>query len=124
MEELDNSMPMGGEGDIVEDEELQLPDLSDVAPDSLEAAKQFNRDLSGWNTMRVTNMKYMFKHANAFNDNISNWKTSIISQGEEIWRAFRAPALPCLSGMVYRWPWSAGALCRSQVPGARVHHAA
>ena len=42
MEELDNSMPMGGEGDIVEDEELQLPDLSDVAPDSLEAAKQFN----------------------------------------------------------------------------------
>ena len=42
MEELDNSMPMGGEGDIVEDEELQLPDLSDVAPDSLEFAKQFN----------------------------------------------------------------------------------
>ena len=31
MEELENSLPMGGEGDIVEDEELELPNLSDLS---------------------------------------------------------------------------------------------
>ena len=40
MEELENSMPMGGEGDIVENEELELPNLSDVGSPQLEALKQ------------------------------------------------------------------------------------
>lgn len=40
MEELENSLPMGGEGDIVEDEELELPNLSDVGSPQLEALKQ------------------------------------------------------------------------------------
>ena len=39
-EKLENSMPMGGEGDIVEDEELELPNLSDVGSPQLEALKQ------------------------------------------------------------------------------------
>ena len=39
MEELENSMPMGGEGEIVE-EELELPNLSDVGSPQLEALKQ------------------------------------------------------------------------------------
>lgn len=47
MEELENSVPMGGEGEIVEDDELELPDLSDVGSDSLEAAKQFNQQGTG-----------------------------------------------------------------------------
>ena len=40
MEELENSMPMGGEGEIVEEEELELPNLSDVGSPQLEALKQ------------------------------------------------------------------------------------
>ena len=40
MEELENSMPMGGEGDIVENEELELPNLSDVGSPQLEALTQ------------------------------------------------------------------------------------
>lgn len=47
MEELENSLPMGGEGEIVEDEELELPNLSDVGSNSLEAAKQFNQQGTG-----------------------------------------------------------------------------
>ena len=40
MEELENSMPMGGEGKVVEEEELELPNLSDVGSPQLEALKQ------------------------------------------------------------------------------------
>ena len=40
MEELENSVPMGGEGDVVENEELELPNLSDVGSPQLEALKQ------------------------------------------------------------------------------------
>lgn len=39
-------------------------------------AYTFNDDLSGWNTSAITDMAYMFNSAYAFNGNISTWDTA------------------------------------------------
>jgi surface protein len=39
----------------------------------------FNRDIGGWNTSSVTNMKYMFYEASSFNQNIGLWDTSSVT---------------------------------------------
>jgi surface protein len=36
----------------------------------------FNQDISGWDTSQVTNMEWMFSGATAFNQDISGWDTS------------------------------------------------
>ena len=42
MEELENQLPQGGEEEIVEEEELALPDMTDLGGAQLEAIKQAN----------------------------------------------------------------------------------
>ena len=37
----------------------------------------FNRDISNWDTSKVTNMQAMFKDANGFNQDISDWNVSL-----------------------------------------------
>jgi surface protein len=40
----------------------------------------FNQDISGWNTSGVTNMDYMFNGAVAFNQNIGGWNTGSVTR--------------------------------------------
>jgi surface protein len=42
----------------------------------LQNAVVFNQNISSWNTSKVTNMSYMFYNAPAFNQNIGSWNTS------------------------------------------------
>ena len=39
-----------------------------------EGASSFNKDISGWDVTRVTDMSSMFESAKAFNRDISNWE--------------------------------------------------
>jgi len=39
----------------------------------------FNQDISSWNTSSVTNMSMMFQSATAFNGDISSWDTSSVT---------------------------------------------
>ena len=48
------------------------------------SARNFNRDLSGWNVGRVTNMREMFYYAPSFNRDISNWDVSRVITMEEM----------------------------------------
>jgi surface protein len=43
-----------------------------------QGAKEFNSDLSKWDTSKVDNMSIMFSHTN-FNSDISNWDTSNVT---------------------------------------------
>ncbi len=47
MEELENQLPQGGEEEIVEEEELALPDMTDLGGAQLEAVKQANQQSKG-----------------------------------------------------------------------------
>jgi surface protein len=48
----------------------------------------FNQDISGWDTSNVTNMYRTFKIAQAFNKNIGSWDTSkVTTMGEMFWGA-------------------------------------
>ena len=40
------------------------------------SVSSFNQDISAWDTSRVTNMGAMFKNASAFNQPIGVWNTS------------------------------------------------
>lgn len=42
-------------------------------------AYTFNDDLSGWDTSAITDMAYMFTSAYAFNGNISTWNTGLVT---------------------------------------------
>ncbi|CAL6422427.1 unnamed protein product, partial [Bathycoccus prasinos] len=44
-----------------------------------EMAKNFNGDISNWDTSKVTNMYYMFRGCILFNRNIGNWDTSQVT---------------------------------------------
>ena len=54
-----------------------MTSLFDV--DVNEASGDFNEDLSGWDTSRVTTMQYMFYGASSFNGNVSSWDTSNVT---------------------------------------------
>ena len=42
-------------------------------------ANSFNQDISSWNTSNVTNMQYMFWGASTFNRPIGSWNTSNVT---------------------------------------------
>ena len=48
--------------------------------DRLYGAKDFNQDISSWNVDNVTNMLWMFVHADKFNQDISGWDVSIVTR--------------------------------------------
>lgn len=35
---------------------------------------EFNQNIGGWNTSKVTDMNYMFYSAEVFNQDVSSWK--------------------------------------------------
>ena len=39
-------------------------------------AKEFNQDISNWDVSNVTNMSFMFADAISFNQDIGNWDVS------------------------------------------------
>ena len=47
--------------------------------EGLFAFSRFNRDISGWNTSRVTDMSYMFFKAENFNQPIGSWNVSKVT---------------------------------------------
>ena len=50
----------------------------------------FNEDISGWDTSKVTNMGGMFYHAAAFNQPIGQWDTRQVTTMEEMFEGATA----------------------------------
>ena len=48
-------------------------------------AHAFNQDISSWKTSAVTNMKYMFWDAKAFNQEISSWDVMAVTNNDNMW---------------------------------------
>ena len=59
-----------------------------------EGATKFNKDISSWNTQKVTNMTYMFKVARNFNRAISTsgtqWDTSQVLPWKSIFESTKS----------------------------------
>jgi|GEM_PF-2066497 surface protein len=65
-----------------------LPNLSNVTSmyQMFVRAKNFNSDISQWDTSNVTNMSRMFSRAAAFNSDISGWDVSNVTSMESMFR--------------------------------------
>jgi surface protein len=49
-----------------------------------EGADSFNQNISGWDVSRVTDMRAMFYGAESFNQNISSWDVSRVTDMEDM----------------------------------------
>jgi surface protein len=49
-----------------------------------EEAKAFNQDISGWDVSNVTDMSYMFDKAAAFDQNLGAWEIASVTQMENM----------------------------------------
>ncbi|MBE33036.1 hypothetical protein CL647_02785 [bacterium] len=47
-------------------------------------ATAFNQDISNWNISNVTNMEYMFYNATSFNQDISSWNVDNVLDCNDI----------------------------------------
>ncbi len=73
-----------------------VPNLSNVTSlrYAFRDASSFNEDLSSWNTLHITNMASMFDGASSFNQNISSWDVSNVTTMYAMFRgaiAFNQP---------------------------------
>ena len=50
---------------------------------TFEAATSFNQNISNWNTSAVTDMRYMFVGASAFNQPVGVWDVSSVTKMDE-----------------------------------------
>ena len=49
-----------------------------------DGADAFNQDISNWDVSKVTNMAEMFASAQKFNQDISNWETSKVEDMDDM----------------------------------------
>lgn len=56
-----------------------LPEHTDTMRYMFYGCKYFNQDISGWDTSRVTDMSGTFSFATSFNQNINSWDTSRVT---------------------------------------------
>ncbi|WP_431126828.1 BspA family leucine-rich repeat surface protein [Flagellimonas flava] len=64
------------------------PDLSNVTDmtNMFRDAQSFNGDLSNWDVSKITNMGYMFSGASSFNGDIGNWVVSSVYAMNDMFR--------------------------------------
>ena len=60
--------------------------VNDWCEDSVKATVKYGH-ISKWNTSLVTNMKELFQHKSAFNDDISKWNVSNVTNMDRMFRA-------------------------------------
>ena len=67
---------------------VEMPDLGRVAGDDMSELfynkRQFNADISRWDTSSVTTMHAMFFQAYAFNQHLSRWDVSSVTTMQEM----------------------------------------
>ena len=68
-------------------------------------AKSFNQDLSNWNVSKVTNMGFLFEGATAFNQPLNSWNTSSVTNMVSMFQgatAFNQPLNSWITSSVTR----------------------
>ena len=53
-------------------------------------ARKFNEDISKWDTSAITEMQYLFQEAEAFNQNVGGWETSAVKNMLEMFKGAAA----------------------------------
>jgi surface protein len=61
-------------------------------------ARKFNENISGWDTSAITDMQYLFQEAKVFNQDIGNWNTGAVKNMNEMFRGASV-----FNGDVSRW---------------------
>ena len=59
-----------------------------------DGARNFNQDISNWNTSSVTDMSWLFAGALDFNEPLNNWDTSKVTTMAHMFDSLRAKPLP------------------------------